>query len=563
MPRSPKKSKQEVPPPAEPAQPAEEEQEQAAPAAPVPTLETLPSFAHDMIAACLPDGDEKETRLRLSLASRAMLAMHGGTLTALTLSPRQRTDYRVENLLGLVQRQHSLRRMHASSEGPALGIILAQGCLHQLQELSVHDIAREHIPTLAAAMRMPGALQSLEVLKLTPKSGWHTGMLPVLAEALTSDVAPSLRVLDLAGRPAEDRDLEAFAQMLETRAQLPACRGLLQLKWYRYTEFYIWGEASLCRLFPFLLPTMEEFGPVFWRTAYTACFVAVPAPRLKKFIHNHDGGVIPVEVWESMLGLEELQLQSSPSGGGVRDVINPVVAALDRGVAFQQLQKLVLSELKLEAPEWEQLLRALEGATCAAQLSTLSITRCQMCPASMTMLSKLLGQDAFPILKELRLSHGILEDGVAALARGLLAAPCTRLAFLDMQCIEASDVDIAALASLVREGHFEGLKHFALTGMPTVTDKGIFLFAKAVEDTGLPMLSKCAVSDLQGLTAAGMGVLAHVLIKSCPKLTRLDLRCFGANRRGRLNMHMLKEMVLAAGAKDRLHVEGIVWEEAS
>ena len=50
---------------------------------PLSTLDALPGPAHAIIATLLPDGDQVENRLCLSLVSRSMLVFHGGTLTVL------------------------------------------------------------------------------------------------------------------------------------------------------------------------------------------------------------------------------------------------------------------------------------------------------------------------------------------------------------------------------------------------------------------------------------------------------------------------------------------------
>lgn len=98
----------------------------------LPTLEGLPGPAHAVIATMLPDGDQVNNRLRLSLVSRSMLGFHGGTLTALRV--RSIADQQAVTLASFVQRQRSLERVcvEDSSTFPVITTILAQGAFRRL-----------------------------------------------------------------------------------------------------------------------------------------------------------------------------------------------------------------------------------------------------------------------------------------------------------------------------------------------------------------------------------------------------------------------------------------------
>lgn len=86
-------------------------------------LEHLPHPAHEVIAACLPDGDRFSTcllggygpmiRLRMSAVSRTILDLYGGTLLALAVRTGECTEpnlptHQVEALARLEQRSTRL-----------------------------------------------------------------------------------------------------------------------------------------------------------------------------------------------------------------------------------------------------------------------------------------------------------------------------------------------------------------------------------------------------------------------------------------------------------------------
>lgn len=92
------------------------------------------------------------------------------------------------------------------------------------------------------ALRVPGALQALEILRFPGSLDVSETrirkqcMLPLLADVLASGAAPGLRILAFDDEVGDEvyfhsdnvrEDVrEALVTMLETRAHLPACRGL-------------------------------------------------------------------------------------------------------------------------------------------------------------------------------------------------------------------------------------------------------------------------------------------------------------------------------------------------
>lgn len=537
-----------------------------APPRPVPTMETLPQFAHDTIASYFPDGDKDEKRYRLALISRAMREFYGGTLTALEL--RWNPSYCVEALVSLLQRQHALKTVRVNNPKAihALIVLLARGCLKRVRELTVSFHCRdssttlEHIRTLAGVLRVPGALEALKVLRLSAEA-WEDGMLPELARALGSGAAPSLRLLDVGSGLSSHANAEALAAMLEARARLPACCGLGELKASNFMDTTI-PEATRTRLLRALLPSVTELGTLWWMPEYEASFVEVGAPCLKKATmraHGEDAEFPSAQVWEAMPELEGLMLQVY---GDVASV-QPVISALERGVAFQRLQMLTCTSLQIPVDEWGRLLSALAGASCASQLTSLDFDVCAWCRGPMAVLSKWLGQDAFPKLETLSLcfNYDLKDDGVVNLVRGLLAAPRTRLMELLLSGVDMGDGGMGALASLVRAGCFERLKSLSVAGHSKVTDEGVCSFAQVVAATGkldLPELSKFRGGGLHpSVTRRGLGALAAALIYNCPRLTSLDLTSY--TRDGEplecLDKATIEGIVIGAGCRHRLEVK--------
>ena len=466
-----------------------------------------------------------------------MLRLHGGTLT--TLYVRMHPNSRVEALARLVQRQLALEEVVVLGDIPALSHLLKQGCLCSIRELYVAFDKAFEVEDLVVAMQVPGTLQALESLDLQPEMYWERGRLPLLAGALAADAAPSLRTLTSHHcLEHDDEDVDALTAMLEGRTHRPACRGILA-----GIEFCT--KAACRRLMRALLPSLVELDDGFdWDPAYetailkmrplclTTCKVMCPLDTLPS-----------VEVWEAMPNVEELVYEvteprdetfydSDDDGdeGAPQAMELPLISALTRGVAFQRLQKLALREDVCQVADWDGLLGALAGAQCATQLTSLELPHSCWRAAPMATFAELMSQDVFPLLRRLVIMssslyyHSGTEDAqVAVLARGLQEASRIRLKELHLNSIGVGDAGMAALAGVLHAGHFEQLENISISGNNNVSDKGVCLWARAAQDTGLPMLSEFHAKLLSKVTTMGVAALGLALLTKCPRLTLLDL----------------------------------------
>ena len=403
----------------------QQQQSGPTPQRPPPTLETLPEVIHGQLALFADKPDN------LRQLSKRMETLHGGTLT--TLDVKWKATHRVDALVALMQKQHRLQKVVVGNPDaiPALSLVLiAPDCFTHVRELSVvmnFDglTTAALVQSMAGALRMGGPLPALEVLRLSPATRWQPGMLPVLAGALASGACPSLRVLNVKSGSTfnhhKHEDLEALAAMLEERAQRPACRGLEHLKADGLT--LLDDEPSLAvrtRLMRALLPTVRELDHFRWEAAYEECFLAARPPHLER-VAVEGAQSFPVDVWEAMPVLRDLSYTF--------DDVESFILALDRGVAFQQLQWLSFQYMELHHAKWGLLFHALAQAPC---MEIFQVALCNVCPAAMATFGDLLGRDTFPKLQELSFQNSSIRDeGVALLANGLLTASRTRVKCLN------------------------------------------------------------------------------------------------------------------------------------
>ncbi len=415
-------------------------------------------------------------------------------------------------------------------------------------------------------MRVPGALQSLETLAFIHHgSDWPAQTLPMLASALAQDgVAPLLRELDVDLGECNAKDMARFSSMLERRAQLPACRGVEVVTEARLNDDEL--GARHCRLLRAILLTATKLPNLCWASDYEACFLAAPPPRLGAIqLRSAEEEFPSVEVLEAMPVLEELDWGSAS--------IAPVAAALNRGVAFQQLTKLEFTAVRgVVAAAWGSLFEALAGSACAARLTTLRFTRCNLCPVSLATLSRLLGEDALPRLQCLKLdvpfhhdddNGGIAAEALALLCQGLLAAPSTRLEELDLSNVVIADQGVAGLASLMRGGRFERLWVLQLSAWQEVTQEGLGVLTQAIAEGGLPALSVFGGNRFAWARAVHIKALARALANNCPRLTQLDVSdCISVPVRMCDMKTWAERMVREADARHHLTVKVIKFEEA-
>lgn len=181
--------------------------------------------------------------------------------------------------------------------------------------------------------------------------------------------------------------------------------------------------VTRCRMMRAVVTTITELN-ISWKADYEACFLEVKPPHLKGAnLDFHHEGALSVHGWEAIPKLENLNLYGRMNPAVDRAGIRPVISALERGVAFQHLRQLDLRRFDLARAEWDRLFGALAGAGCAAQLTSLKLERCTLCPASMATLSSLVGEDRLPMLTTIGFDRDALlkDGGVVALAQGLLA----------------------------------------------------------------------------------------------------------------------------------------------
>ena len=87
-----------------------------------------------------------------------------------------------------------------------------------------------------------------------------------------------------------------------------------------------------------------------------------------------------------------------------------------------------------------------------------------------------------------------------------------------------------------------------------MTDEGVCRWARAVQDTGLPMLSEF-VGGLSGLTTMGVAALGLALVTKCPRLTLLSLpRASKDKTQAEAEKAMLAGMVHAADCRHRVKI---------
>lgn len=234
-----------------------------------------------------------------------------------------------------------------------------------------------------------------------------------------------------------------------------------------------------------------------------------------------------VAMLESMPALESLSYWANLINPTKIVDLEPIILALNRGMAFRQLQALSLTSYHIEnAAAWDRMQLALAGAACALRLTSLELSFTSFSLKNMSTLSTLLSENTFPRLQTLELTDNALGDqGVEILVQGLLAPACgTRLTKLNLSQFEFGDQGMSALARVVREGRFERLEDIDLSYNLDVTNQGVRVLARAVQDAGdrgLPMLLQFTASWLRDRRAS-FEELASALMDNCPCMEVMD-----------------------------------------
>lgn len=213
-----------------------------------------------------------------------------------------------------------------------------------------------HLHSLASGMTIPGVLNALEKLSVCiykkssrPSESWSSKMIRLLAKALASGAAPSLRHLDLnlgcTFGKGMDKAVKRLAAMLESRALLPACRGLETLDNEDLDRIMYCSEEIGCRFLRAFLPSLTE---LFLYTTncnkfdYEVCFVSVGAPRLiflqlcrpENFFPDGARLLPSAQMLECMPALEILVYDAEEELHCQLPDLEPVILALNRGIAF-------------------------------------------------------------------------------------------------------------------------------------------------------------------------------------------------------------------------------------
>jgi len=183
-----------------------------------------------MIASFLPDGDKaKDSRLRMSEVSRALLLSYGGTLTCLRV--RHVEGEEAARLFALLRRQRKPAEVIVASEHiSAFCQAIVEGCCRTVEKLELilpdsHPyLTNECTDLLAKAIAMGGLLPALRTSFVR---GYSTqkerACWAKLAEVLAEGAAPQLRRITF-HTSFDKSGIVVLADMLEARARISGCK---------------------------------------------------------------------------------------------------------------------------------------------------------------------------------------------------------------------------------------------------------------------------------------------------------------------------------------------------
>jgi len=296
-----------------------------------------------------------------------------------------------------------------------------------------------------------------------------------------------------------------------------------------------------------LLPSLKNLsGGVSWHAAFDPCFRDICPPHLEIPDVEADDEAFPsLEVLEAAPALEKIGISGADAYGAT--ALQAVIAALHRGVGLQHLQNINLSSCIIGDVHFSDLLDALKGSGCAAQMVRLSFFKCGIGVDGARALADLLRGDGLPALEHLVLgfNQNTGDEGAVALAGGLCEAPRTMLKELDLG-VGMGDVGMAALASVIEHGRMGQSKRINLGN--DMTDKGLVALARAIDAWGLPKVQKLEI-DMWGeknYTALGFGALALAFVRDCPKMNYIRLVCPDPGLDKTALKTMIRGMLLAA-----------------
>ena len=112
-----------------------------------------------------------------------------------------------------------------------------------------------------------------------------------------------------------------------------------------------------------------------------------------------------------------------------------------------------------------------------------------------------------------------------ALTGGLLKATQTFLTKLDLSNGRFGDEGMAALASLVYQGRMAQLIELHIYGKRYITDRGLIVLARAIDEHEMPMLEWLTMYGYPSneMTVLGASAIAHAGIKGCSNLKYLHM----------------------------------------
>jgi len=296
-------------------------------------------------------------------------------------------------------------------------------------------------------------------------------------------------------------------------------------------------QTQLNQLLPVKLPSAEQLPTLLWYAGCERHFLQVPSPNLKvvTFTVGETGAFPSRDVFEALLSLENFGCTISDQDEHP-SLVQSVLSALRGGVAFQCLREFGLEYRHIQIIDLDALLDALADAACAFHLECLKLYGCQIDSQSIGKLAEHLAQDKFPALKHLNvgMSFTIADAGIVALCNGLLSAPCTRLASLDLSGTLMDHLGMATLGDVIRARRLTRLETLQLTHNVNMTDKSVFILAGAIQQTmnALPRLRTMMMSGLRKVTGVAVGVLVTTIIHNCPQIELVDMGGV-SNRAGR------------------------------
>lgn len=178
------------------------------------------------------------------------------------------------------------------------------------------------------------------------------------------------------------RDLDAAADMLEARVQIPGCKKFSTFeagrKWINRAS-----PGTQIRLLRVLLPSLKELALFNWDATYDPCFCDVHPPQFEALHVAIVNSGPSCEVLEAIPKLKTVDYIF-----GYHNVLGavpfqPVITALQRGIGLRELREMKLTFCELGDLKFSEFLQNLEGSGCVERMVVLSFSRCWIGVAGM------------------------------------------------------------------------------------------------------------------------------------------------------------------------------------